>query len=521
MTTSTQNTSRLADAGQRIRGLASIQGRFRVLHATWLAFFLSFVVWFNYAPFAATIADQFGLTKQQTVTLGLVNVALTVPARILIGMALDHWGPRRVFSSILIYAGAPCLVFATAQSFTTLLVSRLLLSVVGAGFVVGIRMISEWFPPKDVGTAEGIYGGWGNLGAAISAFTLPMVAGIIGGDDGWRWATATTGVVAVIYGFVYLRLVTDTPDGVTYARPKRKGALEVSSRGAVFALIALIIPMYGVLGLIAWRIFEVDVLNAGGLVAAIVAVLSLLVLQVVQVVRVNRPALANAVPAEDRYPFRSVAVLAASYFCCFGGELAVISMLPAFFEDTWGLSTTAAGVAASAFAFMNLWARPAGGMLSDLFGSRKRTLTVLMGGMSAGFVLMSTMGRAWPVALAVLACMTCSFFVQGSSGAVFAVVPLVKKRVSGQIAGIAGAYGNVGGLIFLTALLYVSPAVFFLVIAGASVIGTIATLFLVEPAHSFHHELIVDEGVDDAGESVDLTGPDTAVAGEPAVVGAG
>jgi hypothetical protein len=71
----------------------------------------------------------------------------------------------------------------------------------------------------------------------------------------------------------------------------------------------------------------------------------------------------------------------------------------------------------------------------------------------------------------------------------------------------------------------VSPAVFFLVIAGASVIGTIATLFLVEPAHSFHHELMVDEGadegVDDGAESVDLTGPDTAVVGEPAVVGAG
>ena len=45
-----------------------------------------------------------------------------------------------------------------------LVVSRLMIGIVGAGFVVGIRMVSEWFPPAEVGTAEGIYGGWGNFG---------------------------------------------------------------------------------------------------------------------------------------------------------------------------------------------------------------------------------------------------------------------------------------------------------------------------------------------------------------------
>jgi NNP family nitrate/nitrite transporter-like MFS transporter len=493
--TSTRTYSRVADAGQRIRGLGSFRGRYKTLHATWFAFFLTFVVWFGYAPFAGTIAHQFGLTKQQSITLGLVNVALTVPARILIGMALDHWGPRRVYGSILMFAAIPCLAFATAQSFTMLLVSRLALSVVGAGFVVGIRIISEWFPPKEVGLAEGIYGGWGNFGAAAAAFVLPIVAGFVAGPDGWRWAIGGTGVVAAIYGLVYLRLVQDTPSGVRFDRPRRKGALEVSTRGAVLGLIALMIPTSAVLGLIAWRIFEVDVLSPTGLVVALAGVAVLIALQTTQVIRVNRPALRNEVPAEDHYPFRSVAVLAAAYLCCFGSELAVVSMLPVFFADTWGLSPAAAGIAASGFAFMNLVARPAGGMMSDLLGSRKRTLSILLGLMAAGYVLLASMGRAWPWVLAVAACMTCSFFVQGSSGAVFAIVPLVKKRVSGQVAGIAGAYGNVGALLFLTALLYVSPSVFFLIIAGASVVGTVATSFLVEPANSFHHELVVEADV--------------------------
>ena len=47
---------------------------------------------------------------------------------------------------------------------------------IGAGFVVGIRMVSEWFAPADLGTAEGVYGGWGNFGASAAAFGLPALA---------------------------------------------------------------------------------------------------------------------------------------------------------------------------------------------------------------------------------------------------------------------------------------------------------------------------------------------------------
>ena len=35
--------------------LWSFQGRYRTLHLTWIAFFLTFVVWFNLAPLATTV----------------------------------------------------------------------------------------------------------------------------------------------------------------------------------------------------------------------------------------------------------------------------------------------------------------------------------------------------------------------------------------------------------------------------------------------------------------------------------
>lgn len=470
---------------QRVRALLSFRGRYRILHLTWVAFFLSFVVWFNFAPFSRTIGEELGLSREQLITIGLCNVALTVPARVFVGMALDRWGPRRVYATILIYAAVPCTIFATASTFEVLVASRLALSIVGAGFVVGIRMVSEWFPPREMGTAEGVYGGWGNFGSAAAAFTLPGLAVIGASLGGWRLAIATTGFLAAAYGLYYLTAVSDTPAGSAYARPGRQGALEVTSRAGVYGLLALNVPLIAILGLVAWRLHRVGFIDASALVVVSVVLGAALIAQSRKIVGVNAPAMAGAYEPDDRYPFRSVAVLSFAYAVTFGSELAVVSMLPTFFGDTFELSAVAAGATASAFAFMNLAARPIGGLLSDLMGSRKRTLTVILLGLAAGYGLMSLVGADWPVALAMAAAMFCSFFVQAGEGATYAVVPLVKKRVSGQISGIVGAYGNVGALSFLTLLLFAGPTVFFLTIGASAVVAAGACRWLVEPHGSF------------------------------------
>ena len=110
-----------------------------------------------------------------------------------------------------------------------------------------------------------------------------------------------------------------------------------------------------------------------------------------------------------------------------------------------------------------------------------KSLTLLIGGLAAGYFLMSSITSEWPLFLAVAATMACSFFVQAGEGAVFAIVPLVKRRMTGQIAGMTGAYGNVGAVTFLTVFSFVEPSIFFLVIAGAAVVTLGAVQFLDEP----------------------------------------
>ncbi|MEO1956954.1 MAG: MFS transporter, partial [Methylophilaceae bacterium] len=196
--------------------LLSFKGNIRILHTTWVAFFISFMVWFNHAPLMSIIRDVFNLNSQEVSVLLILNVALTIPARIIVGMMVDSYGPRKMFSCILVLSSFLCLFFAWAQTFQQLALARFLLGFVGAGFVVGIRMIGEWFPAKKTGIAQGIYGGWGNFGSAASALLLPTLALTFGGEDGWRYALSATAGLAFVYGIFYYFNVTDSPKGATY-----------------------------------------------------------------------------------------------------------------------------------------------------------------------------------------------------------------------------------------------------------------------------------------------------------------
>ena len=460
----------------------SFSGKMKIMHLSWMAFFVSFMVWFNAAPLMGVIALSLGLTNEQIKTLLILNVALTIPARIIIGMVTDKFGPRLTYSALLILCSFPCFMFALGETFEQLALARFLLGFIGAGFVIGIRMVSEWFPAKELGTAEGIYGGWGNFGSAAAAFTLPVIAIAFGGDNGWRYAIGLTGVMSFVFAFIYYFNVSDTPKGSTYFKPKKAGALEVTSKGDLALLILMKLPMYATLALLGWKLSPEGVgmftqMEVYGIYGILVAVL---MLDLYQTYQVNKHIFDGPVPEFERYPFKQVAVLNVLYFSTFGSELAVVSMLPLYFAETFELGLTQAGMLASTYAFMNLVSRPGGGWISDRFG-RKPTLMILTAGLALGYLGMAQITSDWALPLAVIMVMTCSFFVQGGEGAVFAAVPLIKRRLTGQIAGMTGAYGNVGAVFFLTVYSMVSTQIFFYVIAASAVLGLVSLLFLTEP----------------------------------------
>lgn len=269
-------------------------------------------------------------------------------------------------------------------------------------------------------------------------------------------------------------------------------AMEVSSWADMYKLILWTIPMVGVLAILVWRIQNMGYLSVTGAVIAYLAITSVVIYQVVQIIRVNVPILRKGVPEDDKYHFNTVAALNSTYFANFGAELAVVSMLPMFFELTWGLTPTTAGLIAASFAFVNLVARPMGGLVSDRMGNRRFVMLAYMFGIGVGFLMMGLMNEKWPLLIAVAVTVGCSVFVQGAEGATFGIIPSIKRRITGQISGMAGAYGNVGAVCYLTLYTFVTPSQFFMIIAaGAFISFALCFFWLKEPEGAFSEEYYV------------------------------
>ncbi|PCI12580.1 MAG: hypothetical protein COB71_08580 [Thiotrichales bacterium] len=191
--------------------------------------------------------------------------------------------------------------------------------------------------------------------------------------------------------------------------------------------------------------------------------------------------LTKPVPELHRYKFKQVAILDWAYLVTFGTELAIVLMLAMFYVEWFELPKITAALLAGIYPFINLIARPGGGWLSDRIG-RKLTLTIAFAGITASYLVLGMVENSWPIWLVLGMTITAGIFSQAGSGAVFAMVPLVQRRMTGQIAGMAGAYGNVGAVTFLTVNSLVSYDQFFLFIGiVAGLVFALILFFLDEP----------------------------------------
>jgi len=459
------------------------QANIRTLHFTWFAFFMTFVVWLGLGPMMPFIKEALALSDQQAKVLLILNVAMTIPARIVVGMLVDKLGPRIMYTGILILGGLISIAFAWGDSYEQLALLRFLSGFIGAGFVVGIRMIGEWFPARQTGLAQGIYGGWGNFGSAGAALSLPFIAASIGGDDGWRWALTIASVAAIVYGAIYFFIVSNTPKGSTYFKPKKLGAMEVTSVGDLVLYILMNIPLFLALAVLTWKLSPAQMgLIDQFMTYTIYTVLgAIYFIQVWKIWSVNRHILKEPVPLLHRYKFKQVAILDWAYLVTFGTELAVVSMLAMFYVTWFDLPKVTAALLAGIYPFINLVARPGGGWISDKIG-RKLTLMIVFGGITASFLVLGNVTQQWSVWMVVGITIVGGIFSKAGSGAVYAMVPLVQRRMTGQIAGMAGAFGNVGAVMFLTVNSLVDYDQFFMFIGVVSaIVFALIVLFLEEP----------------------------------------
>ena len=107
--------------------LFNMSGKTKILHLSWMAFFISFVIWFNHAPLMILMKQTFNMSDTQVEIILLLNVALTIPARVIVGLLVDHYGAKISYSALLGIGSLPCFMCAFAENFEQLAWARFFL----------------------------------------------------------------------------------------------------------------------------------------------------------------------------------------------------------------------------------------------------------------------------------------------------------------------------------------------------------------------------------------------------------
>nr|ACN22073.1 Rehd high-affinity nitrate transporter NRT2.5 [Malus hupehensis] len=368
----------------------------RAFHLSWFSFFLCFVSSFAAPPLIPIIRDNLNLTASDIGNAGIASVSGAVFARIAMGAACDLFGPRLASASLILLT-APAVYFtAIASSPMSFLLVRFFTGFSLATFVSTQFWMSSMFSPPVVGTANGVAGGWGNLGGGATQLIMPVVFGFIR-DIGavkftaWRIAFFIPALFQTLSAFAILIFGQDMPDGNFYGLHK-SGKKPKDKFSSVF--------YHGVANYRGW-------------------------------------------------------ILALTYGYCFGVELAVDNIIAEYFYDRFDLKLHTAGMIAASFGLANIVSRPGGGILSDVvakkFGMRGRlwTLWVVQ---TTGGVLCVILGRVNSLVGSIVVMILFSVFVQGACGLTFGVVPFVSRRSLGVISGMTGGGGNVGAV--LTQLIF-------------------------------------------------------------------
>jgi NNP family nitrate/nitrite transporter-like MFS transporter len=372
-----------------VLNIFSVKGiQMKTFHITWLAFFACFFGWFGLAPLMPTIRADLGLTKSQVGNTIIGAVSATILARLIIGRLCDTWGPRKTYSALLLIGAFPVMLVGLAHSYTSFLLFRLAIGVIGASFVITQFHTSVMFAPNIKGTASAVAGGWGNLGGGVTNMLMPGIFATIvafgySNAAAWRYAMIIPGLMLLVMAVIYYRFTKDTPQG-NYEDVYRSTPASGKTDWSILA---------------DWRVWS----------------------------------------------------LALAYAVCFGMEITFDGVAALHFTDSFHLNQSSAGFWAGSFGFMNIFARALGGIFADKVGKKYGMkgkgilLAIMLLLEGCGILLFAIAGS---LEMAIVSMLTFALFLKMANGATYAITPFINEKNVGMVSGIVGAGGNLGGMIF-------------------------------------------------------------------------
>ena len=413
-----------------------------------------------------------GLSELEWIVSGY---ALTFAALMLIGGKLaDAYGRRLIFVLGIVVFTAASLGCGLATSGEMLIAARV---VQGAGAAMmspaTLSIIAATFPPRQRGTAIGIWAGVSALALAIG----PLVGGLLTEHASWNWiffVNVPVGILGILASFV---LIDESRDP-THERLDLPG-LATSALG-LFSLTYGLIEANGY-GWGSPRIIGAFVLAAVALVAF------------VQLERHQRAPMLDLTLFENRtYVGANLTTLFVS-LAMFG----VFFFVSLYMQNILGYSAVQAGAAFLPMTLLIIVVAPIAGRMSDRFGSRGLMTAgmMLLSGQLLYFSQLGTDATFWTLLPGlVLGGFGMSMTMTPSAAAATRAVPVAKAGVGSAVLNACRQVGGSTGIALMGAIMASrltippTPASFMdgferalIVASGIALVGAIIAAVLVRP----------------------------------------
>jgi len=147
------------------------------------AFTVAFAAWSLISPNSKQIQADFKLDNTSIGLLIAVPTLLGALLRIPMGILTDRFGGRAIMTGLLLFILLPIAFVGITNAYSPYLLGAFFLGTAGASFSVGIPFVSRWFTADRQGTALGLYG-IGNIGTAVTVFSMPSLLHAFGGRQG-------------------------------------------------------------------------------------------------------------------------------------------------------------------------------------------------------------------------------------------------------------------------------------------------------------------------------------------------
>ena len=414
-----------------------------------------------------TIAKDLHLTKNDIANSNIIALTATLFVRLVAGPACDRFGPRVTFGACLLLGAIPTALAGTAKNAAGIMALRFFIGILGGSFVPCQVWSTGFFDKNVVGTSNAFTAGLGNAGGGITYFLMPAIFDSLVERQGltprvaWRVAFIVPFICITVTAIGLLVLCPDTPTGKWNERH-----LAVEKNLVNHGVTTTVVDAPG--GIMDKKPSDdgsspppshegekIQFEATGERKKSYDHEAQMGEQQMLDTARgevVVKPTIREAMQVTFS---PQTLVVCGGYFCSFGGELAINSVLGAYYLKNFpSLGQTGSGKWAAMFGLLNVAFRPMGGLFSDLLYNKTHSVWVkkiwlhALGVITGIFLLIIGFVDSHDEATMFGLVAGMAFFMEAGNGANFSLVPHVHPHANGIVSGVTGACGNLGGIVF-------------------------------------------------------------------------